>query len=990
MDITLWHRRFGHLNFGDVHKLASRNLVSGLTLNSRAPPDPICEPCLAGKQHRLVNRNPASRETVPLALIHSDLHGPLPVSTPEGKRYWIIFIDDATRAWTVMLLRDKSEAFDAFKRYKAYVENATDRKIKCLRDDKGGEYMSKEFDSFLAASGIARQHTVRNEPHQNGVAERANRTLAEGVTAMLSESHLPSSFWGYAVHAYTHARNRSPTAALNGGIPYTSFFGKKPDVSHLRVFGCTAYVHVQKDQRKGLNPHTQKCVFIGYPSEYKGWEFYNPLTKKIIVSNSADFDERTFPGLTKSSDSPLPSFYVPSSSVPEVPIPARDVPEQVGDLHSDNGPAHSPGPDPDPQVPPSTEPSPPVDPPAPPSPPPRRYPLRERRPPKKWWESTRYQYRDPTPAISSSDDEPEHHQQIESENDSLYAGVESCLYSESYSYFEIPDALECLYSESYPYLEIPDALEFAFKAGVHTDDPRTLAEAMARPDGNKWYQAACDEIQALLDNGTWELATLPPGRKAIGSRWVFVIKRNKDGSIDRYKGRVVAKGYSQRPGFDFKDTFAPTAKWATLRAVLAIAALEDLELESIDISSAFLNGELEEEVYMEQPEGFHQGSDDDVLRLRKGLYGLRQAPRVWHKKLDSVLQELGFAKVRCDHSIWVYQRSDVRVIVPVFVDDITLASKSKEAINHVKEELKKRFKLRDLGPTTFLLGVGIERDRAKRIIHLSQRQYILDILERFGFSDCSPIGTPLDPGMRLTVEDGPSTPEEVAYMKKVPYIHAVGSLMYLAVATRPDIAYAVGVLARFNSNPGPLHWKAVRHVFRYLKGTIDYKLTYGPTESTSDELFTTYSDADHGGDRSSGRSTGAYVVKIGGGAISWSSKLQPIVALSTTEAEYIAAVSAGQEILWLRNLFSELGYDIEGPSTLYIDNQSAVSVAKNPEHHGRIKHLDLRFYWLRDAVEDGEICVKYCPTTQMPADLLTKCLKKVKMKEAREMLGLTP
>jgi hypothetical protein len=199
LDTTLWHRRFAHLNFADVQHLISKSLVSGLTIRSSASPDPICEPCIAGKQHRVVNKTATNRATVPLFLIHSDLHGPLPVRTPEGYRYWVSFIDDATRLWAVTFLRDKSETFNAFQRFKALVENQTGKQIKTLRDDKGGEYMSKEFDAFLANAGIARQHTVRNEPHQNGVAERANRTLAEGATAMLTESHLPASFWGHAV-----------------------------------------------------------------------------------------------------------------------------------------------------------------------------------------------------------------------------------------------------------------------------------------------------------------------------------------------------------------------------------------------------------------------------------------------------------------------------------------------------------------------------------------------------------------------------------------------------------------------------------------------------------------------------------------------------------------------------------------------------------------------------------------------------------------------
>jgi hypothetical protein len=241
----------------------------------------------------------------------------------------------------------------------------------------------------------------------------------------------------------------------------------------------------------------------------------------------------------------------------------------------------------------------------------------------------------------------------------------------------------------------------------------------------------------------------------------------------------------------------------------------------------------------------------------------------------------------------------VRMIVPVFVDDMTLVSKSKSKVQWLKEELKKHFKLRDLGPTEFLLGVKVERDRSHRVLHLSQRQYTLDILSRFGFDSCSPVSTPLNPGVKLSKDQCPKTKSEVEEMRSVPYAHAVGSLMYLAVSTCPDIAYSVGVLARFSSNPGLQHWAAVKHLFRYLKGTLDYRLTYAPDPS-SPSVFTTFSDADHGGCRDTGRSTGAYTVKMGTGAVSWSSKLQSIVALSTTEAEYVAACSAGTEIMWLR------------------------------------------------------------------------------------------
>ena len=575
-------------------------------------------------------------------------------------------------------------------------------------------------------------------------------------------------------------------------------------------------------------------------------------------------------------------------------------------------------------------------------------------------------YRDPSPAVPSSDEENDSSSNSDDHSDE-----------------------DVLLTYDPPYITIPEAFEVAYKASAHDDAPKSYAEAMTRPDAQLHHQAACDEIQTLIDNGTWECVELPPGRKAIGCHWVFVIKHKSDGSVECYKARLVAKGFSQCPGFDFNETYASTVRWATLRAILAFAALEDLEIESIDISSAFLNGEIDADVYMEQPEGFPQGDKGKVLRLLKSIYGLRQSPRLWHKKLDEVLcNQLGFRKIKSDASVWVYDLDGVRIIVPVFVDDMTLVSKSKEQVDQLKQDLRKFFKLRDLGPTEFLLGVKIERDRSHRRLQLSQRQYTLDVLKHYGFDTCSPVSTPMLPGTRLSHDQCPTKPEDVEAMRSVPYAHAVGSLMYLAISTRPDIAHSVGVLARFSSNPGQTHWAAVKHLFRYLQGTLDYKLTYEPNPSSS-SLFTTFSDADHGGCKDTGRSTGAYVVKMGTGAVSWSSKLQPIVALSTTEAEYVAAVSAGAELLWFRNLFTEFGFNLSSTSSpLFIDNQSALAVAKNPEHHGRMKHLDLRFYWLRDEVEKGIISVSYCPTEHMPADILTKSLSRDKVLTGCKLLGL--
>ncbi|THH21687.1 hypothetical protein EUX98_g8303 [Antrodiella citrinella] len=378
-------------------------------------------------------------------------------------------------------------------------------------------------------------------------------------------------------------------------------------------------------------------------------------------------------------------------------------------------------------------------------------------------------------------------------------------------------------------------------------DPLTYVAALRHPKATKWTAAALDEYNNLIANGTWEVTSLPPGFHAIGCKWVFLTKYLADGSVDRYKARLVAKGFSQRPGFDYVETFAPTVRMATLRIILALAALENLEIVSTDISQAFINGDLDVEIYMQQPEGFKHGNPGDVLRIRKGLYGLKQAGRLWNQKLNAALLSIGFLRVKADASVYVYARGSCRVIIPIHVDDITLVGPSKPEIEQIISELSQHFKLRVLGDTSWLLGIEIIRDRAKCSLSLSQRQYVVNMLDRFGFSSCSPVSTPMEPGKRLGPDQCARTFAEQQEMQAIPYINAVGALMYLATSTRPDIAFTVSTLARFNCNPGMIHWSAVKHLFRYLKGTLHFRLTYAPNPQSSALFFfsLSYSDSPH-------------------------------------------------------------------------------------------------------------------------------------------------
>ena len=971
----IWHSRLCHVNYRYLHELYQKGLVSGLTMSSSSPEPRICEPCIMGKQHRDPFPHQAThRATQLLELIHSDLHGPLPVQSHSGYRYWVSFIDDYSRYTTVYLLKNKSDTAYAFKQFKAYAENQTGRSIKVLRDDKGGEYSSKEFAKYLALAGIDRQRTAPGTPQQNGVAERFNRTAQERVTSMLTESEFSPGFWAEALTTYIHVHNMCPTSAVKGSTPYELWHKRKPDVSHLRIFGCTAYVLIQDHKRKSLQPHSIKCKFLGYEPGIKAWRFWDSKGRKVMVSRDVKFveipvskpdmshgicksyDKLYTDGICKSYAKPTsatgntPSdFYVPPLPAPLEPA-ARDE-EHIPEPENQHEPAR-----PDEQ-PARNEPVAQNAPAAPRTPPPARRSARPRTAPVDYWRVPDAQRFRDTPRPERVQEAPQH---------------------------PAPDLPRERSESPDPLLIGPEAAHSI----VHRE-PVSYKHAMKGSDAALWQAACLQEYNSLLENGTWELVDLPPGRKAIGHKWVFKIKLHADGTIDRYKARLTAQGFSQKADIDYHELFAPVAKFSSIRVVLSIATILDWEIDQIDFETAFLNGDIEEEIYMTQPEGFHHGDSNKVCKLKRSLYGLKQSSRCWNEKLHAAMLDLGFKRIYSDYAIYIYNSPDKHMHIPIYVDDGIMACNSRQYLDHVKSELSKRFKLKDLGPIHHILGLEITRDRSKRQLFLSQSYYLQTVLERFNMQDCNPCSTPLPPAPLLH-SMSPKTEQEKEEMRKVPYINVVGSLMYLAVATRPDIAHAVGVISQFNANPGSAHWSAAKRILRYLKGTPKYALRLGLTtpQTTPQIGIKAYSDADWAGDRDTRKSTSAYAMFLGDGLVSWSSKRQPVVALSTTEAEYISAVHAGQEIIWLRNILGELGFPQVQSTPLFIDNQSAIATSKNPENHSRIKHMDIRLFWLRDQISKNVIEPSYKHTTEMVADILTKSLGSIAHNRCIKGLGL--
>ena len=451
--------------------------------------------------------------------------------------------------------------------------------------------------------------------------------------------------------------------------------------------------------------------------------------------------------------------------------------------------------------------------------------------------------------------------------------------------------------------------------------------------------------------------------------------------MERYKARLVAKGYTQKYGEDYTETFSPVVRYSSIRALLAFAVQNDMMIHQMDAVTAFLNGKLDEEIYMEQPSGYvKEGQEHMVCKLKRSLYGLKQSSRCWSNVFKSHMDSTGFKQSDADPCIFVKGEKDDLTIVAVYVDDLIIVSKNPETMKKIKKSLATRFKMKDLGKLSYCLGISIVHDKEKKCILMHQKQYIQMLLEKYGLSEAKPVSTPANISVKLVKDDGVSKPIDSGQ-----YQSMVGSLLYASIATRPDIANAVGAVSKFNSCPTEAHLTAVKRIFRYLKGTMDLGLKY---QKSDDFQLIGFSDADWAGDMSDRHSTTGNLFVMSSGAVRWVSRKQSVVALSTTEAEYIALSSATQETIWLRRLMSDFTAEQQLPTIIKEDNQGTIAVARNPISHSRTKHIDIKFHYIREALRDGAVDLIYCPTERMTADILTKPLSRGRFEELRSQMGL--
>ncbi|CAI7746777.1 unnamed protein product [Closterium sp. NIES-54] len=465
---------------------------------------------------------------------------------------------------------------------------------------------------------------------------------------------------------------------------------------------------------------------------------------------------------------------------------------------------------------------------------------------------------------------------------------------------------------------------FAFFSPVEMPgEPATLKEALESSDAEEWKKAMESELKSIEENGAWELVELPEGRKAITSKWLFKIKSDADGKIERYKSRLVAKGYQPKEKVDYKELFAPVVKPTTLRTLFAGAAIKGWVVKQMDVTTAFLNSVLEEEIFMAQPEGS---------------------------------------------------------FMVVYVDDILIFSPSSDLVKEVMLKLQDKFKCKALGDVSFYLGLHIERDVEKRCMRVHQRKYLEALAANFGQSE-GHVATPFPSGFKCV--KGPEE-ESVGEEERRHFHSLVGSLMYAAVNTRPDIAFATGQLARVVQCPNEEQVAAGMTVAKYLGQTATVGLQFSAAAQRRQKgadgvepgrlFLTAFSDASYASEPVDMTSVGGFICCVGGGPTAWESKKQVDQALSSVESEYMALFRAVREIVWQRRLLAELGEEQQGPTPLYCDSHGAIALAKNPVLHGLTKHMRVKWHWTRSMVAAGEVELHYVKTTGQPADMMTKRL----------------
>ena len=695
----------------------------------------FCEACHLAKHRRSVYKSIDERCLSPFDCIHSDVWGPCSTTSLTGCHWFVIFVDDCTRTMWTYLLRSKAEVPSVISQFCELIQTQFGVKVRRFRSDNGSEFFNAIVNSYFSDRGIVHESSCINTPQQNGLEERRLGYTLAMTRSLLFEANLPKHYWGEAVLTSTYLMNRtpmkiigyqSPLGLLGAAFPNQKLFLGLP----ARIFGCTAFVH----QKSGkLDPRAQKCVFVGYSSTQKGYRCYHPTTRKFYVSADVVFHEsepffrrEEVPRDVVESENPVSLQFLSlpgqetgaaekelqPSEIENLEMPRLDLPEEIEDLaegtKEETGESNVLVDD--------TE------------------------------EALTEQVVISSPPESASDDL--------GWPIALRKGVRSCRSTVRYPI-----------GQYVKYEKLGSTFKSFLTSLGEITVPTRVEEALQDPS---WKAAMDKEMAALEKNDMWEIVCLPKGKRAVGCKWVYTLKFDCSGVLERLKARLVAKGYTQREGVDYGETFAPVAKFNIVRVLIAVAAKCAWDVLQFDVKNAFLHGELEEEVYMQLPPGYQQpGQENRVCKLKKALYGLKQSRRAWFGRFTKTMLNLGYHQARGDHTLFIkHGASGATTILIVYVDDILITGSDLVEIQHLSDALSGQFDMKKLGVLKYFLGIEFAHSKAG--ICMSQHKYTLDLLKETGQLACKSAATPLDPNVKIGKgEDG-------AYCWTWPSIHTRG------------------------------------------------------------------------------------------------------------------------------------------------------------------------------------------------------------------------
>ena len=991
------HARLGHCGEKRARMAASR--TTGLDLRNYKHPK-ACDPCLqGGNKIPLYNSRQGSQdpqkqkhfgESISVTAIqafgskvNSDLYGPLPKSIDGNFKYAICFVDKATRTADVAFLKSKSsvEVLAALKSFQSkYRDILPNGRVSEWRCDNGGEFMSSDLDDFCEELAIKRSWSVPYEPRGNARAERFWGIVAKPMRKMLAQSKLPLQFWTFAMLHATHLHDVLPTRGLPDGMsPFEARTGIKPDISGLRVFGCKAFVYVQRrDRSSKLAPTFVECVHLGCdPERPGGYYVYIPSLNRITTSMQIRFRENQFIQNLRVGRNATVVRQEPRDAT-GAPFRADEGPERQEPNAQPNVPAnaqqnaynhgddthwaedHCEHPD-------CTK---------------GKHPSHE---PHSFEETTERQDARPSGRTRSNV------QMLRTgihRNDAIAYDIESkcAIYSACG-----PSAKKR--GSTMPYL-------FNVEAVGSVPEPRSFAEAMASALHYKWEQAMDKEIADLLAHDTWELVrrdSLPKGRKPAKSKWVYKVKYLRDGTVERLKARFVVCGYSQVQGFDYDKAFSSTLRATSFRTLLAIAAIHGLCLRQCDVTNAFTQAKIDADVYVDQAKGYEVLDEDGtplVLKLKRALYGTKQASRLWQDTLRAFLCELGFKNSLVDPCLYSMHDKRGTIILGVYVDDIIVGTSNDAMFNWFWQKFERKFRSKCLGKLEWFLGVAVDQS-SNGDIEIHQSKYISDLVDKF-LPDIKSLNILRDtPALadRFGKLGKAESDEERERMRSKPYMQLIGSLLYLSTMCRPDIAYHLSVLCRFMGNPSEECFNQALHVLVYLHKTKHLKIRYsrnfhipGTFWEVRDNIgsnmgFHTLSDSSWGVPNP----TYGHVTFMAGGPISWIAKNLKS-ADSSCEAEYSAVSKAARDITFIRHVCEDLGYMLKDALPIGVDNTAAIDVAYNLGVTARNKHYDREMHYIREQVAHAKNKLLHVRTEFQTADIFTKCLEKVAFIRHRETL----